>query len=156
MAEGEGDQTPSLGVEVPFNVGHRGARRKPLKPLRAGTSRDSGVLVYSCASTTTKCTRGCGCNGHPAFPTPSIGQKIHQRLGRIARRGRECVFAIRAIEQSDRHSPMCKCTSWMRHLAQARHLYSPSWLWIPGSRGACHRAALCADPLARPGMTVLN
>jgi hypothetical protein len=23
-----------------------------------------------------------------------------------------------------------------------------------GSRGACHRAALCADPLARPGMTV--
>src|SRR5712672_3319666 len=28
---------------------HRGARRKPLKPLRAGTSGDSGVLVYSCA-----------------------------------------------------------------------------------------------------------
>src|SRR5450432_1812560 len=26
-------------------------------------------------------------------------------------------------------------------------------LEIPGSRGACHRAALCADPLARPGMT---
>src|ERR1700732_4351704 len=25
-----------------------------------------------------------------------------------------------------------------------------SWLWIPASR---HRAALCADPLARPGMT---
>src|ERR1700719_4004561 len=24
---------------------------------------------------------------------------------------------------------------------------------IPGSRGACHRAALCADPLACPGMT---
>jgi hypothetical protein len=42
----------------------------------------------------------------------------------------------------------------MRHLAQARNPYSLSWLWIPGSRGACHRAALCADPLARPGMTV--
>ena len=25
--------------------------------------------------------------------------------------------------------------------------------WNPGSRGACHRAALCADPVARPGMT---
>ena len=25
--------------------------------------------------------------------------------------------------------------------------------WIPGSRGACHRAALCADPVARPRMT---
>src|SRR6266581_9725829 len=48
---------------------------------------------------------------------------------------------------------MCNCTSWMRHLAQARNPYSRSWLWIPGSRGACHRAALCADPLARPGMT---
>jgi hypothetical protein len=43
--------------------------------------------------------------------------------------------------------------SGMRHLAQARNPYSLSWLWIPGSRGACHRAALCADPLARPGMT---
>src|SRR5882762_584264 len=37
--------------------------------------------------------------------------------------------------------------------AQARNPYALSWLWIPGSRGACHRAALCADPLARPGMT---
>jgi len=27
---------------------------------------------YSCASTTTKRARGCGCSGHPAFPTPSI------------------------------------------------------------------------------------
>src|SRR6266404_2420997 len=27
-------------------------------------------------------------------------------------------------------------------------------LEIPGSRGACHRAALSADPLARPGMTL--
>jgi hypothetical protein len=42
------------------------------------------------------------------------------------------------------------------HLAQARNPYSRSWLWIPGSRGACHRAALRADPLARPGMTVSN
>src|ERR1700674_128617 len=31
-------------------------------------------------------TRGCGCTGHPAFPTPSFGRKIHQRLGRVARR----------------------------------------------------------------------
>jgi hypothetical protein len=27
------------------------------------------------------------------------------------------------------------------------------WLWIPDSRGACHRAALCADPVAASGMT---
>src|ERR1700675_3384621 len=29
-------------------------------------------------------------------------------------------------------------------------------LEIPGSRGACHRAAQRADPLARPGMTISN
>jgi hypothetical protein len=49
------------------------ARRKPLKPLRAGTPGDSGVLVVTrVRSTNTKCTRGRGCNGHPAFPTPSV------------------------------------------------------------------------------------
>ena len=37
--------------------------------------------------------------------------------------------------------------------AQARNPFSLSWLWIAGSRGACHRAALRADPLARLGMT---
>jgi hypothetical protein len=68
------------------------ARRKPLKPLRAGTSGDSGVLVVTrVRSTTTKCTRGRGCQGHPAFPTPSQGRKIQQRLGRIAPRGRSRV-----------------------------------------------------------------
>src|SRR5258708_27369690 len=34
---------------VANNPDHRGARRKPLKPFRAGTSGDSVVLVYSCA-----------------------------------------------------------------------------------------------------------
>jgi hypothetical protein len=123
----------------------------PLKPLRAGTSGDSGVLVVTrVRSTTTKCTRGRGCQGHPAFPTPSLGGRFINASGASRREG-EVVSAMR-----HRHSPMCKCTSWMRHLAQARNPYSLSWLWIPGSRGACHRAALCADPLARPGMTVLN
>jgi hypothetical protein len=68
------------------------ARRKPLKPLRAGTSGDSGVLVVTrVRSTNTKCTRGRGCNGHPAFPTPSLGGRAKQRLGRIASRGRSRV-----------------------------------------------------------------
>jgi hypothetical protein len=69
--------------------GHRGARRKPLKPLRAGTSGDSGVLVYSCASTNAKRTRGCGCHGHPAFPTPSVSRAecFWQNPGRVAPRG---------------------------------------------------------------------
>src|SRR5258705_8720694 len=60
----------------------RGARRKPLKPLRAGTSGDSGVLVVTrVRSTTTKCTRDRGCNGHPAFPTPSLGARFINASG---------------------------------------------------------------------------
>ena len=63
------------------------ARRKPLKPLRAGTSGDSGVLVVTrVRSTNTKCTRGRGCNGHPAFPTPSLGGRFMHDPG-VSRRG---------------------------------------------------------------------
>ena len=58
------------------------ARRKPLKPLRAGMPGDSGVLVVTrVLSTNTKCTRGCGCNGHPAFPTPSLGGRFSNASG---------------------------------------------------------------------------
>jgi len=63
------------------------ARRKPLKPLRAGMPGDSGVLVVTrVRSTTTKCTRGRGCNGHPAFPTPSLGGRFINASG-ASRRG---------------------------------------------------------------------
>ncbi len=36
-------------------------------------------------------TRGRGCNGHPAFPTPSEGREIHAQLGRIRPRGCKAV-----------------------------------------------------------------
>jgi len=79
----------------------RGARRKPLKPLRAGTSGDSGVLVVArVRSTNTKCTRGCGCNGHPAFPTPSLGGRFIEASGASRGRGREVVFS-RHCERSE-------------------------------------------------------
>src|SRR5438445_4047774 len=64
------------------------ARRKPLKPLRAGMPGDSGVLVVTrVRSTTTKCTRGCGCSGHPAFPTPSLGESFINGSGASRREG---------------------------------------------------------------------
>jgi hypothetical protein len=72
------------------------ARRKPLKPLRAGMSGDSGVLVVTrVRSTTTKCTRGRGCNGHPAFPTPSKGAKtqVTPRAHSVAR-AKSCLDVI--------------------------------------------------------------
>src|SRR5882762_8309919 len=88
-------------MTVAKEPGHRGARRKPLKPLRAGMPGDSSVLVVTrVRSINTKCTRDRGCNGHPAFPTPSLGGRAKQRLGRIASRGRKRVFR-RHCERSE-------------------------------------------------------
>src|SRR5450631_4637604 len=67
---------------------------------------DSGVLVVTrVRSTNTKCTRGRGCNGHPAFPTPSRGRNIWTQLGRIAPRDRERVFGMRRNVHDVRREP---------------------------------------------------
>src|ERR1700738_1110054 len=66
---------------------------------------DSGVLVVTrVRSTTTKCTRCLGCNGHPAFPTPLFGArgKCKPRAHRAARmrshiRNYSAVIASEAI-----------------------------------------------------------
>src|SRR5258705_12804836 len=45
---------------------------------------DSGVLVVTrVRSTTTKCTRGRGCNGHPAFPRPLRGESFINGSGAL-------------------------------------------------------------------------
>src|SRR5882672_4656378 len=59
---------------------------------------------YSCAFYHYKCTRGRGCNGHPAFPTPSRGGKFLARPGRFASRGREGVFAVIARSEATKQS----------------------------------------------------
>src|SRR5229473_1192112 len=62
------------------------ARHKPLKPLRAGTSGDSGVLVYSCAFYQYQVHTRLRVPRAPGVPHALFGRKINQRLGRIARR----------------------------------------------------------------------
>jgi hypothetical protein len=47
------------------------------------------IPVYSFTRvlfTNAKRTRGCGCNGHPAFPTPSLGEGFMHNSG-ASRRG---------------------------------------------------------------------
>src|ERR1700704_6986897 len=66
------------------------ARHKPLKPLRAGTSGDSGVLVYSCAFYQCKVHARPRVQRAPGVPHALFGRKLHQRLGRFAPRGRNC------------------------------------------------------------------
>jgi hypothetical protein len=67
------------------------------------------IPVYSFTrvrSTNPKCTRGCGCNGHPAFPAPSvfIGRKLHTQLGRTAPRGREAASGFGVIASAAKQS----------------------------------------------------
>src|SRR6266576_7215597 len=89
------------------------ARNKPLKPLRAGMPGDLGWTCgdYARVLCFTYCTRGYGCGGHPAFPTPSVflGRRIHARLGRSAPRdgglmcsGYECATLSLVIARLDR------------------------------------------------------
>src|ERR1700688_4098439 len=79
------------------------ARNKPLKPLRAGMPGDLGCTCgdYARVLHLKFCTRGYGCGGHPAFPTPSVflGRIVHAKLGRIAPRECEIVFYVIARSQ---------------------------------------------------------
>src|SRR5467141_4835322 len=69
------DKTYPL-MTVAKEPGHRGARRKPLKPLRAGTSGDSGVLVYSCAFLPMQSAHeAAGATGTRRSPRPLRGRK---------------------------------------------------------------------------------
>src|ERR1700733_14302931 len=49
------------------------ARNKLLKPSRAGMPGDPGATVWTNAGVLLPYTRGCGCNGPPAFPAPPLG-----------------------------------------------------------------------------------
>src|SRR6266852_7427070 len=105
------------------------ARRKPLKPLRAGTSGDSGVLVVTrVRSTTTKCTRGRGCNGHPAFSTPSLGGRFINASGALRGEG-EVVSGIRGTSLRANGSRECAPEDRLR---EAIHLSSYAFTWRDG------------------------
>jgi hypothetical protein len=74
------------------------ARSKPLKPLRAGTP-GVPVCLRSIPVCFLQCTRGCGCSGHPAFPTPSdFGWKLRAELGRRASREGEGVSGMGCLK----------------------------------------------------------
>src|SRR6201996_3458999 len=61
---------------------------------------DSGATVVTNARATTFYTRGCGCIGHPAFPTPSGADEL-ANLGQIMSREREGVMCRSPDERSD-------------------------------------------------------
>jgi hypothetical protein len=116
------------------------ARSKPLKPLRGEGRTDpvGPVVTNSCAFSIR--TRGCGCNGHPAFPAPSVleGRRWHNS-GVSAPRECGALFCSNA-----------QC-------GQRRIAPCPPWLCaIRWARGACHRAARSRGPVGLADPTMLN
>jgi hypothetical protein len=99
-------------------------------------------------------TRGCGCIGRPAFPTPSFfwaNASCTTRAHRAA--GSRVIFDV--IARSDlsavaqRAKAKATKQSSLRHSGMVRRTRAG----ISRFRvrcGACHRAALGADPLASP------
>src|SRR6202042_3495938 len=93
------------------------ARNKLLKPSRAGMPGDPGATVVTNACVLLPYTRGCGCNGHPAFPAPLLGRRLHAQLGRIA--SRECLSAScrHCEERSDEAIHSCfHVAAWIASL----------------------------------------
>src|ERR1700730_17091757 len=62
------------------------ARNKLLKTIACGNAGCPGATVVTNACVLLPYTRGCGCNGHPAFPTPFVGRIVHAQLGQLTPR----------------------------------------------------------------------
>ena len=91
------------------------------------------VSPQKAASINSKRTRGCGCSGHPAFPTPSVflGERKMQRLGCMAPRGaKSCLEQTPSFRGDAKH--------------RTRNLEIPR----------CAIAHLRSGPADHPGMTV--
>ena len=107
------------------------ARNKPLKPLRAGMPGDLGCTCgdYARVLCFKYCTRGYGCGGHPAFPTPSVfwGAWFWHSSG-ASRRG-IADLRLSAIARSE----VTEAIQLLLRFGEAGLL-----------RGACHRARIRA------------
>src|SRR5229473_7996991 len=81
QVRGVASAQPGLDKTYPLTTvakepGHRGEHDIRRKTIACGNAGRPGVLVVTrVRSTNTKCTRGCGCSRHPAFPTPSMGAR---------------------------------------------------------------------------------
>src|SRR5229473_6105808 len=87
QTKGAETDTPGLTFTAPHSY-------STVKTIACGNAGRSGVLVVTrVLSTNTKCTRGRGCNGHPAFPTPSKGAEDFCRArAHCVARSRTCIW----------------------------------------------------------------
>jgi hypothetical protein len=87
----------------------------------------------------THCTRGCGCNGHPAFPTPSLFWAKNSRNDPGAsRRGARTRVYTQLSSPAKAGDPVIRSVS--------DGMERPLRTGYPA--GACHRARRRRDPVA--------
>jgi hypothetical protein len=103
------------------------ARNKLLTPSRAGMPGDPGATVVTNACVLLLYTRGCGCNGHPAFPTPSLGGSIMHQLGRYPRPG-----SAKSYLSYPRH---CERSEAIHHAENLEWIASSRRSFLPSPRG---------------------
>jgi hypothetical protein len=124
--------------------GSRGERAISVKTIAQGRP---DVSAYTCGSFPVHFLRtgAAGAGGHPAFPAPSVNRRVQ---GSSMTRTRSCrgnaVSRLGAVI-AWRYAPTCLPKLEERRRKQSRNRARDSGLL----RGACRRAALCADPLAR-------
>ena len=63
----------SAQAKVARKPGHLGEREAAVKTIACGNAGCPGATVVTNARVYYTSTRGCGCNGHPAFPAPPLG-----------------------------------------------------------------------------------
>src|ERR1019366_5434002 len=66
--------------------------KETVNTIACGNAGCPGATVVTNACVLLPYTRGCGCNGHPAFPTPSLGGSFRPDSGAIRAAGmRNCI-----------------------------------------------------------------
>jgi hypothetical protein len=99
----------------------------------------------------THCTRGCGCNGHPAFPTPSMGRRISATIRARRAAGRERVSRRHCEERSDEaiHSSFARPWIASRSLSLDAHSRDP-FARNDGFKSGCLIIESVVAPFSRP------
>jgi hypothetical protein len=115
---------------------HRGEYEISRKTIACGNAGCPGATVVTNACVLLPYTRGCGCNGHPAFPTPFVGRIVFAQLGRIV--PRECGCS------SNRHRPARPDDPVFQGAGDGIEKLRRTGY----SAGACHRARRRRDPMA--------
>jgi hypothetical protein len=83
---------------------------------------DSGATVVTNACAFYHCARGYGCNGHPAFPAPSWGDRFLHNSGAL------CRGVVKLYLKSE-----LQMKAVMAGLVPAIHVFFAVKTWMPGT-----------------------